>query len=170
MTLCDQLERVRSGEEGSLREVMADYGPLVYGVALRITGSEADAEDILQDVFIGIPEALRKFDGRNFYGWLAVLVARRALMCLRAERRRHKAESNVPWITSQRSHEDEVLSRQTLEMAISELEVELRTVYVLKEVEGLTHAEIANALGISQELSRVRLFRAKQLLKRRLAS
>lgn len=168
MPLQELLAKVENGDERSLRRLMDEHGALVYGVALRITGSEADAADIVQDVFIGLPEAVPLFDGGSFRGWLTVLVTRQAYMRLRSEERRRRLEAEVAPPRRARSHEAEVLSRHDLETAIAGLPDDLRVVFVLKEVEGLSHDEVATALGISVGLSRVRLFRARRELMDRL--
>lgn len=156
------LDRVREGAEDALRRVIDEYAPLVYQVALGITRSEADAEEVLQEVFIGLPEALLHFDGGNFAGWLKVVTSRRALMLLRAERRRRNyAFAPVPRI----SVEDQALSKIMLEKALSRLDPKLRTVFVLKEIEGLTHSEIAEIMTISENLSQVRLYRARKAMR-----
>lgn len=156
------LDRVREGDEDALRRVVEEYSHVVYRVALGITRSEPDAEEILQDVFIGLPEALRQFDGGNFAGWLKVVTSRRALMLLRAERRRRNYTFGpVPRI----SVEDQALSKIMLERALSRLDPTLRAVFVLKEVQGLTHAEIAEIMTISENLSQVRLYRARKAMR-----
>lgn len=156
------LDRVRDGAEDALRRVIEEYAPLVYQVALGITQSEADAEDVLQEVFVGLPEALHQFDGGNFPGWLKVVTSRRALMLLRAERRRRKYTfAPVAHI----SVEDQALSKIMLERALSRLDPTLRIVFVLKEMEGLTHVEIAEIMKTSENLSQVRLYRARKAMR-----
>lgn len=166
--LDDLLQGVRNGEERPYRELIDMHGPLAYGVALRITGSEADAKDVVQDVFIGLPEALDRFDGGDFRNWLTAVVTRRAYMRLRSDRRRESLEQAVARSARQRSPESRILDRRELEVAIALLPDELRVVFVLKEVEGLSHAEVASTLDISVSLSRVRLFRARRELMDRL--
>lgn len=156
------LDRVREGDEGALRRVIEEYAPLVYQIALGITQSEADAEDVLQEVFVGLPESLGQFAGGNFAGWLKVVTSRRAFMLLRAERRRREYTFDpLPRI----SVEDQALSKIMLERAVSRLDPMLRTVFVLKEIEGLTHAEIAEIMTISENLSQVRLYRARKAMR-----
>lgn len=161
------LDRVREGDDDALRRVINEYTPLVYRVALRITQSEADAEEVLQEVFVGLPEALRQFDGGNFAGWLKVVTSRRALMLLRADRRRRNYTfAPVPHI----SLEDQALNKIMLERAMSRLDPTLRAVFVLKEIEGLTHSEIAEIMTISENLSQVRLHRARKAMLRFLSA
>lgn len=160
----DRLERIRNGDEKALRDLIRRFSPLVYGVALNITRSEADAADVMQDVFVGLPGALNRFDGRNFAGWLKVVASRRALMLLRSEKRRRKY-STASGRAAPQSLEDQTLTRIMIDEALDKLAANLRTVFVLKEMEGFTHIEIADALGISENLSQVRLHRARRALR-----
>ena len=161
----DLLEAVRRGDEEALGCVIREYSPLVYGIALRITRSQADAEDVLQEVFVGLPEALRRFDGRKFASWLTVVTSRRALMMLRTERRRSKY-TFATGRSGPGSLEDRTLSKIMIDNALERLQPTLRVVFVLKEVLGLSHREIADAIGITENLSQVRLHRARRALRR----
>lgn len=159
------LDAVRRGNEEALCSLIGAFTPLVYGVALRITRSEADAEDVLQDVFIGLPEALQRFDGHKFESWLRVVASRRALMLLRSERRRAKhtfASGN----SNSASTEDRTLNRIMIDNALELLNPTLRTVFLLKEVDGMSHSEIAQVMGTSENLSQVRLYRARRALRK----
>lgn len=167
MPLDEQLQRVHDGDGESLRVVMDEHAPLAYGIALRITGSEADAADIVQEVFIGLPEALAKFDGRNFRGWLTTITKRYAYISLRTDQRRRRAESNVSW-SGKPSQEDALLAGLDIEVALAGLDDDLWRVFMLKEVQGLSHDEVAAELDISAGLSRVRLIRARRALMERL--
>lgn len=163
--LADCLEAVRRGEEQALRNVIKEYSALVYRVALGITQSEPDAEDVLQEVFIGLPEALHRFDGRNFAGWLKVVAKRRALMLIRSERRRHK----YTILAGARGHgslENHMLNKVMIEQALDRISPALRAVFLMREVEGLSHKEIANTMGITEVLSQVRLHRARRALRK----
>lgn len=158
------LELVERGDEGAVRRIVGRYTSLVYGVALGITGCEADAADVTQDVFIALPELLRSFDGDAFAHWLKVVSIRMALMHVRAEKRRRRYElaqgGEMP------SHEERTLCGITVERAIERLDPLLRTVFVLWELEGFTHREIAEAMGTSESLSQTRLHRARHCLRR----
>jgi RNA polymerase sigma-70 factor (ECF subfamily) len=158
----DVLDLVREGNPRALEWVMREYSSLVYGVALRITGSEADARDVSQDVFLSLPQSLQTFDVGNFAGWLKVVSCRRALMLLRSERRQSRCVSCPAFVSSL---EERTLSRIAMERALGRLHPMSRAVFLLKEVEGFTHKEIADAMGISRNQSEVRLCRARRALK-----
>jgi RNA polymerase sigma-70 factor (ECF subfamily) len=155
-----------------LRQLYLSHAEEVMRVAYRITCSRSDAEDVLQDVFVGLPEALRSFTGRgSIAGWLRRVAARMALMRLRASRRRREVwlEAEHPGVASG-AYSDRVIDRAALLHALEELPDPLRVVFTLKEVEGYSHAEIAELLGIRSGTSEVRLHRAKARLRQLLRS
>ncbi len=155
---------LRRGDPEALREAYASYGVAVYRIALRLTGSTADADDVLQDVFVGLPEALRGYEVRvSFVGWLRRVAARTALMRMRRRERRREEHLTPEHEPPARSSDD--LDRLALERAIAALPASLRSVFVLKEIEGYPHAHIAELLGIGIGASEVRLHRAKQQLR-----
>lgn len=162
-----RLDAVRRGEESALRDIIREYSSLVYGISLSTTRSEADAEDILQEIFVGLPEALHRFDGRNFAGWLTVMTKRRALMVVRAQHRRDELEVQ-PGPSPAEPSEDRSLARVAIERALSGLPDLLRDVFLLKEVHGLSHREIADAMGITESASQIRLYRARRALRKAL--
>lgn len=155
------LSRVKGGETEAMAILYERYGAAVYGIALRLTRSTADAEDILQDVFLGLPEAMRSYQGSgSFAGWIRKVAARTALMKLR--RRRIRAEvsldqvGNPSWARQGLLPEDQM----TLETALNAIPEPQRTVFVLKAVEGYSHAEIGAMLGITELAARARYHRA----------
>lgn len=157
------LDRVRSADPEALAVLYARYGEFVYRTAYAVTGSAGDAEDVLQDVFLGLPEALRQYEHRGaIKAWLRTVAARTALMRLRRQRRSVEVglDAGPPVGRS-----DNPTDRMTLETALARLPETLRTVFVLREVEGYTHAEIASMLGIRVPASKVRLHRARKMLR-----
>jgi RNA polymerase sigma-70 factor (ECF subfamily) len=160
-----QLDALARGDVEALAQLAAEFGDLVYGSIYRLTASAAEAEDAAQEVFIRLPHVVSGFAGRveQFPGWLRRIAVRAALMRLRSERRRN--EVSVESIAALVSRPDDVLARLTIESAIARLTVEHRTVFLLKEVEGYDHAEIAELLGISVANSEVRLHRARRQLR-----
>lgn len=162
----EDLQHTQFGDADALRRVIDRFSQLVYRVALRITQVEADAEDVTQEVFIALPEALEHFDGDEFESWLTVVTTRRALMFLRSERRVRAHDGPTP---RRVSLEEQVLSRLTVRKALGHIDPDLRAVFLLKELDGHSHAEIAEALDISVSLSQVRLYRAREALRKLLS-
>ncbi|MEO8563805.1 MAG: sigma-70 family RNA polymerase sigma factor [bacterium] len=148
-----------------LERVFRQHGQLVLDTAFRLTGSVSDAEDVLQDVFLALPSALERYEDRQaFVPWLRRVTVRVALMRLRRERGRR--EVAIDTIVEPRDpREQDTGERAEIERVIAALPTSLRTVFVLREVEGYTHAEIATLLDIREGTSQVRHHRAVRLLR-----
>jgi RNA polymerase sigma-70 factor (ECF subfamily) len=163
------VDRLKGGDLAALDALYHRYADQLMAVAYRLTGSADDAEDVVQDVFVGLPVALRRYVDRDaFQAWLRTVTTRVALNRIRSRGRRRE----VPIDGS-----EQIVSARTtspperaviLNDAIAALPDELRTVFVLREIEGYTHAEIAEMLGIRRGTSEVRLFRAIRRLRRTL--
>ena len=159
-------KQARAGSSRALGDLYRLYGQALFRVAYRLTGSREDAEDVLHDVFVGLPEAMARYEERGRLDtWLRRVTARAALMRLRKQRRQtdlqleqHSSAYAAP----------ERRDTQDLQRAVNALPVPLRSVLVLKEIEGYSHAETAEMLGISVVTSRVRLMRAMGRLRRML--
>lgn len=140
------------------------HADALLALAFRLTGSRDDAEDIVHDVFVGLPEALRKYEERGqFESWLKRVTARTALMHMRRARNRRETPRDVsilPAITSSDTTVESSSIRSVVNDAVRSLSPILRQVFVLKVVEGMSHAEIGRLLGISTGTSEVRLNRA----------
>lgn len=158
--------RLRRGDAEALREVYERYADDVYRLALRVTASPADAYDVAHDVFVGLPEAVDRYDpARPFGAWLKGVAVRTALMRMRTARRRREVSVAPLRALAVRSEVDRTIDRLTLERAVDRLPVDLRTVFVLREVEGMKYQEIADVLGIKKNAAAVRLHRARARLR-----
>ncbi len=157
------LDRVARGDADALAQLYACHAGRVLRTAGALLVAQADAEDVLQDVFLGLPRALRaSMPIANFDAWLTRVTVRTALMRLRAHRRRR--EEPLATSDSFRARRSSPLERVAIEDAIARLPEPLRLVFVLKVVEGYEHQEVARLLGISVGASKVRLFRARMAL------
>jgi RNA polymerase sigma-70 factor, ECF subfamily len=156
--------RIREGEMQALDLVFERYATQLLRLATRLTGSEADGEDVVQDVFVGLPLALRRYEERGQFGpWIRRVTTRTALMRLR--RVGTRGEVSLDGVGEPEQPQRMEIERIGLERAIAALPESLRVVFVLREVEGHSHAEIAALLGISRSASEVRLHRAVQRLR-----
>jgi len=161
------IARARDGDADALGELYREHASAVMRVAYHLMASRDEAEDIVQDVFIGLPEALRKLaDLGSFPAWLRRVAARTALMRLRGERRRRQSPIEGADGTAAPPHDG--IERDAIAGALASLPDDLRTVFVLKEIEGYSHAEIASLAGITVANSEVRLHRARQRLRKTL--
>lgn len=152
---------VRRGDPAALAELYRAHSPALFALARHLLGSRADAEDVLHDVFVGLPDALKRYEERGrLAAWLKRVTARVALNRLRsAERRREATLDDV--------HQSRATGLDSLMLAdaVAALPDGLRAVFVLKEVQGFSHAEIAALLEITRGTSEVRLHRAVRLLR-----
>ena len=163
--LHDLIGAVRDGSLDGLGELYRRHATMVHSVALRLLGSGEDADDVVQDVCVGLPRALRTYQERGrFEAWLKQLAVRTALMRLRSQRRRR--EDALDAADGAAAPEAHPVERLAIQRAIAALPDSLRVVFVLREVEGYSHAEIAAMLGITAINSATRLSRAWTTLRR----
>ncbi|HEV7992577.1 MAG TPA: RNA polymerase sigma factor [Gemmatimonadaceae bacterium] len=160
-----RLAALARGEEAELSALYAEFGDLVFRTARRLTGNREDAEDVTQEVFVKLALAVAGFTGdfTQFPAWLRRIAVRASLMRLRTGRRRREMDTED--VAALVSASDAVLDRLSIEAALQRLSVEHRTVFLLKEVEGYDHREIAELVGISVANSEVRLHRARRHLR-----
>lgn len=154
-------------EPDLLERLYEEHADALYGLAYVLTESAADARDVLQEVFIALPEALTTYEGRAPIGyWLRRVTTRVALTRLRWRRSRREVGLGALGPVVSRDDPAAVLDRLSVEHLLSELSESQRIVLVLKEFEGLRHEEIAELLGITNAASRARLARAMKRLRR----
>lgn len=161
------LDAVKGGSVDALGAVYRRHADEVFTTAYRITGSPDEAEDVMQDVFVGLPRALEAYrEQGRFGGWLQRLATRTALMRLRSARRKREA----PLAEAARLSDDVAGpgKRADAAAAVGRLPDSLRLVFVLKEIEGYSHDEIAALLGITAGASAARLSRAWSRLRKEL--
>lgn len=163
----DLLLSTARGDREAFRLLHGRYEGYVLWLALRLSGRLPDAEDAAQEAWIKVFTGARGgIEADRVRGWLRTIVVR---CCLDQRRRRRRAPAfadqvlaeNLPGAASAPA------DRLDLERAVLALPWDLRSPLVLHDVEGLRHAEIAVALGISEEASRSRLSRARRKLRRR---
>jgi RNA polymerase sigma-70 factor (ECF subfamily) len=159
----------RVGDPRGLAGLYHRHGAALFDTAYRLTGSPADAEDIVHDVFVGLPEALRHYREQGSFGaWLRRVAVRVVLMRLRSQRRRGEVSLEAADTSPAPERADANILGADLWRSVAALPDSLRTVFVLKQVEGYSHQEIATVMGISAGASRVRLARALESLRRSL--
>ena len=163
----ESVAEARNGNERAFAALYAAHSGRVYGLALRLTSDPVAARELLQDVFVRAWERLSTFRGESAFGsWLHRLTVNLALTSRRTEVRRLRRvgdEAELPpdgGVATGTGHRD-----LDLEQAIAALPPGARTVFVLHDVEGYTHEEIARAAGIAVGTSKAQLFRARRLLR-----
>jgi RNA polymerase sigma-70 factor (ECF subfamily) len=163
------VSRLRGGDTSAIEGLYSIHGRGLYGLAYRLTNSRPDAEEIVQDVFVGLPLALRGYAEQGAFGaWLRRIAARLSIDRVRRSSRRREVGLTSAHNPSVSSGAGGVDAREALERALATLPDALRSVFVLKEVEGYSHSEIADLLGIRRGTSEVRLLRAIRRLRQEL--
>jgi RNA polymerase sigma-70 factor (ECF subfamily) len=163
------VSRVRAGHADAIGELYARVAGRLGTLARRLTGSRQDAEDVVHDVFLGLPEALRHYDERGqLDAWLRRVTARVALTRVRSRQRLRELglEAELPQPHAALSLDDTL----ALSAAVDSLPDSLRTVIVLKMIEGYSHEEIGVLLGITPRASEQRLHRAVKILRSQFTS
>lgn len=159
------IQRAIADDREALAILYQRYSARMYRVDCHITASHDDARDALHDIFVGLPELLRKYSGHgDLEGWLLRVVARRALMVVRRRNRFPEFSWDELIIHPFVDVDIPTLNRVTLERAISRLPDSLRIIFWLKEVEGFTHEEIAALLETTISATTNKLYRARRQL------
>ena len=170
----DQLivQRAISGDQAAMRALWARHAPHIDVVVRRLVGQDLDlAADIAQDVWIQIFRALPSFRGDSqFSTWAHRIAVNRTLNALRRTKRMAALETDVEDDSASVEPEAErALLATTIEAAAAKLSPGARTVFLLHDVEGYTHEEIAKELGITAGGSKSQLFKARAKLRVMLA-
>jgi RNA polymerase sigma-70 factor (ECF subfamily) len=185
------VERLRHADTTALETLMARYTDRVYRLAYGITGNAADAEEVVQDVFLTVFRKIHTFEGRAALGsWIYRVATNAALI----KRRGQRADREIPLDLSipafladghragdpaflktdwSQTPEADVLSQETREIlhrAIAGLPDEYRTVVVLRDVQGLSNEEVAGLVGESVACVKSRLHRARMALREQLSA
>ncbi len=174
------LKQAQAGELGAFERVVELHRDRVYGLALRMMRSEADAAEITQEVFLSAWRNLASFKGDTtaaFVGWLNRIAANQTLMRLRHRKVVNQVEDSLdsPQFNERGSMIDEVADwksdalEQTLDAELSQainqasdaLPEEYRRVFLLKDVDGLSYEEISEITGDSVPAIKSRLHRAR---------
>ncbi len=177
------LERAQKGDLSAFEALVDRHRDRAFGVALRITRSEADAAEIVQDTFLSAYQHLKEFRGEAAFGsWVHRIAANHALMRLRHQRVAEAAGEVLkePLFTDRGSLEeapadewgrpadeqalDAELGR-AIQHAADDLPEGYREVFLLKDVEGLSYEEIAEMTGSSVPAIKSRLHRARLALR-----
>ena len=177
---------LRRGDPTAAEDLVAAYGDRAWRLATRITGSAQDAEEAVQDAFLSVIQKIDTFRGDSaFRSWLYRIVANAAYQ--RCRRRRGRGtdislDELLPVFDEHGRHVAPVADwslrvddpacqtelRMALGAAIEELPADHRAVVLLRDVEGLSNQEIADALGFTSVNVKTRLHRARLFLRKRL--
>jgi RNA polymerase sigma-70 factor, ECF subfamily len=173
----------REGDMQAFEQLIQKYDRNVFRIAQHITQNREDAEDVVQDAFLKAYQNLNKFQGNSkFYTWLVRIAVNEALMRLR----KRKADKTVSmdedvetedgamprefadWSPNPEQQYGQAELSDILGKTIQGLPAGFRTVFVLRDVEGLSTEETAEMLGLSVPAVKSRLLRARLQLRERL--
>lgn len=165
----DLVHRALRGEREAFTGLVRAFLRPAYSVALAVLGRPTDAEDVAQEAFMKAFASLESCrEPEHFAAWFFQIVRNRSRNLLDSRRLRDVAadESKILEFASPAS--EAAGMRRALLSALSDLDPDKREVVLLHDLENWTHAEIAQALNISEVHSRQHLFRARQILRARL--
>lgn len=177
------IDALRRGEREALPALVDRYGPRIFNFAARMCRSDEDAKDILQETFLAAVRSVRDFRGEGkLTTWLFRIAANACRKLHRRgkfEPRRHlsleefiPSEDEKALLASAGETPEAVLLRadlrEVLEAGIVSLSPPYRAVLILRDLEGLSTEETADALGLTTVTVKVRLHRARLALRRRL--
>jgi RNA polymerase sigma-70 factor (ECF subfamily) len=174
------VRRVLDGDTMLFEILMRRYNQRLYRVARAILRDDSEAEDVMQHAYVAAYAHLDQYAGRaRFSTWLTRIAVHEALA--RARRRHRERQASLPWQVDEDATsllpsswpdpEQQVLDgelRSLLESAIGALPMVYRSVIVLRDVEGMSTEETAECLGLSADVVKTRLHRARARLRRAL--
>ena len=179
---------VDSGDEAIFDELVSRYANRIYGFALRITRNPSDAEEVFQEVFLTLTRKIETFRGESkFSSWLYRVTVNASYMYLRSQK---KHESNIS-LENYYPYDEQgtlmgkimdkdwssrpdiiIFSKEALKIldhSINQLPESYRTVFHLRDIEGLTNEEVADVLELSIPAVKSRLHRARLFLRDKLS-
>ncbi len=179
------LEALKAGDRSEFARLVDAYYSSIYRLGLKMLNNPQDAEDILQETFLKAFRHLNSFDGRSSIAtWLYRIATNEALMHLR----KHKVETlSIDEPGEENGEEQEPLEivdwccipekelmsaegRRVMDEAVGKLHPSLRVVFLLRDVEGLSTQETAEALNLSEVAVKTRLSRARLRLREELSA
>jgi RNA polymerase sigma-70 factor (ECF subfamily) len=166
------VERVRAGDLGAFEELYRSYSPRLYSLVLRMLGHPADAEDLLQEIFLAAHRKLESYRGDAALGtWLYRLATNQCLDYLRSRAARTRQVTGTLddeiGLAESGSHAivERTVAKLDLERALAQLPDGARAAFVLHDVEGLEHREVAEALGVAEGTSKSQVHKARLKLR-----
>ncbi len=173
----------KGGDDEAFNQLVKRYDRNVFRIAQHITQNREDAEDVVQDAFLKAYTNLQQFQEQSkFYTWLVRIAVNEALMKLRRRRPERTVsldediqtgEDSIPrevadWSPNPEQNYNQAELREILTKTIQGLPSGFRTVFILRDVEGLSTEETADALELSIPAVKSRLLRARLQLRERL--
>ncbi len=178
------IEALRTGDREAFARFVDETSAHIYRVALKILGNEQDAEDVLQETYLKAFRSLRDFEGRSSLStWIYRIAVNEALMVIRRRKVQtvslddsYDEEEPVSegmmitdWCCLPESDLLTAEAQGFMDQAIQKLPMNLRIVFIMRDLEGLSIQETAEALGVSEGVVKTRLLRATLRLRQELS-
>lgn len=167
------VERAKEGDRAAMERLYQAHAGRVYSVVRRLAGDDATADDLSQEAWIRAFDKLHLFRGDSSFGtWIYRLATNTALNHLRSTSRHRELEEEAPRESlhgSQASVDEAVINQRVLQEALDRLPPGYRRVLVLHDVEGLTHEEIGEELGVATGTSKSQLHKARARMRELIA-
>ncbi len=162
------IDKARLGDRAAQRLIYEQCHRQIYRLMVRMVGID-EAADLTQQVFLHVLGRLDRFAGHaKFETWLYRVAVNEALQHLRKEKRRRWQPLLVDPVGPNVSLAEGRECQELLERAMEQIDPDLRAVFLLREVEGLSYAQLAETLGVAEGTVASRLSRARQTLRERL--
>lgn len=156
--------QLKKGSAEAFQILYHRYHNKVYKFCLRILGDEALAKDAFQETFIKVYEHRKNFRGENFAAWLFTIARHTCLNQIRG--RKDFDTFDEGFHSSRKSKNRDIGLKEQIEKALETLPLQLREALVLREYQGFSYKEIADILKIDLSLAKVRVFRAREILRK----
>ena len=167
----DLIRLATEGDARAIRTLYDRYAPRVYAIVRRIAADDDLAQDYAQEAWIRAVRALPTFRGdARFSTWLHRIAVNAALRALRKSEARARREAQPPGRIAMAPPRKDVLLRKRLQNALDNLPEGMRQVLILHDVEGYTHEEIGDVLGVTSGTSKSQLFKARAKMREMLSS
>lgn len=177
LTETEIIQRILAGEKSLYELIVRRFNPILYKIGRSYNFHHQDTEDLMQDTFIDAYKNLQKFEGRsNFKTWLIRIMLnncyrKKEKLSFTNEKATTINENAIPMFhhTVQNNIQNQELGR-IIENALATIPEDYRMVFSLREINGLNVAETADLLAISEANVKVRLNRAKSMLRSKIES
>lgn len=162
MSETELILRAKQGDASAIEALYRQHADRVYSVVRRLAGDDAQADDWAQEAWLRAIRALPSFRGQSLFStWLHRIAVNAALYGRRRRERHRSREAELPDEIGVEVRPDEPLLRMRLEKAMERVPEGMRRVLVLHDVEGYTHEEIAEMLGVATGTCKSQLFKAR---------
>src|SRR3954463_15357943 len=165
----DLVARIQAGDVDAFETLYRQYSAKIYTLASRMAGSAEDGEDLLQEIFLQAYRKVGGFKGDSALGtWLYRLALNHCLDFVRSRQAQMKKLTET--LDAETSFQptgggDTPIARLDLERAVERLPEGCREAFVLHDVEGFDHKEVADLLGIAEGTSKSQVFKARMKLR-----